>query len=107
MSLKQRLVPYWLLLGRGLLWLVLFFVVPLYFMGELSLRSGIADHRLHLRLALGELHGRALPSTTRSSSAPSSTPALATLLCAADRLPARLRDRLQGRPLARRCCCSR
>ncbi len=39
MSRKQRLVPYWLL-GPGLLWLVLFFVVPMYFMGELALRSG-------------------------------------------------------------------
>jgi len=39
MSLKQRLVPYWLL-GPGLLWLILFFVVPMYFMGELALRSG-------------------------------------------------------------------
>jgi spermidine/putrescine transport system permease protein len=39
MRLKQRLVPYWLL-GPGLLWLVLFFVVPMYFMGELALRSG-------------------------------------------------------------------
>lgn len=35
----QRLVPYWLL-GPGLLWLLLFFVVPMYFMGELALRSG-------------------------------------------------------------------
>ncbi len=39
MRLKQRLVPYWLL-GPGLLWLLLFFVVPMYFMGELALRSG-------------------------------------------------------------------
>jgi spermidine/putrescine transport system permease protein len=39
MNLKQRLVPYWLL-GPGLLWLLLFFVVPMYFMGELALRSG-------------------------------------------------------------------
>jgi spermidine/putrescine transport system permease protein len=39
MKLKQRLVPYWLL-GPGLLWLILFFVVPMYFMGELALRSG-------------------------------------------------------------------
>jgi spermidine/putrescine transport system permease protein len=38
-SLKRRLVPYWLL-GPGLLWLVLFFLVPMYFMGELALRSG-------------------------------------------------------------------
>jgi spermidine/putrescine transport system permease protein len=39
MSLRQRLVPYWLL-GPGLLWLIIFFVVPMYFMGELALRSG-------------------------------------------------------------------
>jgi spermidine/putrescine transport system permease protein len=39
MGLKQRLVPYWLL-GPGLLWLLVFFVVPMYFMGELALRSG-------------------------------------------------------------------
>jgi spermidine/putrescine transport system permease protein len=38
-SLTQRLVPYWLL-GPGLLWLLLFFVVPMYFMGELALYSG-------------------------------------------------------------------
>jgi spermidine/putrescine transport system permease protein len=37
--MRQRLVPYWLL-GPGLLWLVVFFVVPMYFMGELALRSG-------------------------------------------------------------------
>jgi spermidine/putrescine transport system permease protein len=39
MSLKQRSVPYWLL-GPGLLWLLLFFVVPMFFMAELALRSG-------------------------------------------------------------------
>jgi len=39
MSLRQRLIPYWLL-GPGLLWLIVFFVVPMYFMGELALRSG-------------------------------------------------------------------
>jgi spermidine/putrescine transport system permease protein len=39
MSLRQRSVPYWLL-APGLLWLILFFVVPMYFMGELALRSG-------------------------------------------------------------------
>ena len=38
-SARRRLVPY-LLMGPGLIWLVVFFVVPLGFMGELSLRSG-------------------------------------------------------------------
>lgn len=36
---RRRLVPY-ALLGPGLLWLALFFVVPLYFMLRLSLESG-------------------------------------------------------------------
>jgi spermidine/putrescine transport system permease protein len=39
MSPRRRLVPY-ALLAPGTIWLVLFFVVPLYFMGELALRSG-------------------------------------------------------------------
>lgn len=38
-TLRQRLVPYGLL-APGLIWLVLFFVVPMYFMGELSLKTG-------------------------------------------------------------------
>jgi len=38
-SLRRRLVPYGLL-GPGAIWLVLFFVVPMYFLGELALRSG-------------------------------------------------------------------
>jgi spermidine/putrescine transport system permease protein len=36
---KKRLVPYGLL-GPGLLWLALFFVVPMYFMGIISLETG-------------------------------------------------------------------
>jgi spermidine/putrescine transport system permease protein len=39
MNLRRRLVPYGLL-APGTFWLVLFFVVPMYFMGELALRSG-------------------------------------------------------------------
>jgi len=39
MKLRRRLVPYGLL-APGTIWLVLFFVVPMYFMGELALRSG-------------------------------------------------------------------
>jgi spermidine/putrescine transport system permease protein len=37
--IRRRLIPYWLL-APGLVWLALFFVVPMYFMGELALRSG-------------------------------------------------------------------
>jgi spermidine/putrescine transport system permease protein len=36
---RKRLVPYGLL-GPGLLWLALFFVVPMYFMGVISLETG-------------------------------------------------------------------
>jgi spermidine/putrescine transport system permease protein len=39
MSFRRRLIPYGLL-GPGAIWLILFFVVPMYFMGELALRSG-------------------------------------------------------------------
>jgi spermidine/putrescine transport system permease protein len=39
-AIRRRLVPYFLL-GPGILWLILFFVVPMYFMGRLSLESGI------------------------------------------------------------------
>ena len=42
MSLRRRLVPYELL-APGAIWLALFFVVPMFFMGELSLRSGTFD----------------------------------------------------------------
>src|SRR5688500_10358229 len=40
MSLRRRLIPYGLL-APGTIWLVLFFVVPMYFMGEMALRSGV------------------------------------------------------------------
>ena len=40
--LSRRLIPYGLM-GPGLLWLVLFFVIPLYFMGRLALESGTLE----------------------------------------------------------------
>jgi spermidine/putrescine transport system permease protein len=39
LSLRRRLVPAGLL-GPGVIWLILFFVIPMYFMGEMALRSG-------------------------------------------------------------------
>ena len=39
-AVRRRLVPY-LLLGPGTFWLVLFFLVPLYYLGRLSLESGV------------------------------------------------------------------
>jgi spermidine/putrescine transport system permease protein len=45
-AIRHRLVPY-LLLGPGLIWLVLFFVVPMYFMGRLSLESGTLTTGFH------------------------------------------------------------
>lgn len=41
-TIRRRLVPY-LLMGPGLIWLVLLFVVPLYFMGRLALESGTLE----------------------------------------------------------------
>jgi spermidine/putrescine transport system permease protein len=40
--LRRRLVPYFLM-GPGLIWLILFFVIPLYFMLRLSLESGTLE----------------------------------------------------------------
>ena len=39
-GIRSRLIPYFLL-GPGILWLTLFFVVPMGFMGRLSLESGV------------------------------------------------------------------
>jgi spermidine/putrescine transport system permease protein len=50
-TIGRRFIPYWLL-APGAIWLLLFFVVPMYFMGELALRSGtfetgfVSDFRL-------------------------------------------------------------
>jgi spermidine/putrescine transport system permease protein len=38
--MRRRIVPYFLL-GPGTIWLVIFFVVPLFYMAELSLWSGV------------------------------------------------------------------
>jgi spermidine/putrescine transport system permease protein len=42
-ALRRRVVPYFLL-GPGTIWLVVFFVVPLYYMGKLSLESGVVGN---------------------------------------------------------------
>jgi spermidine/putrescine transport system permease protein len=42
MSARRRLMPYGLL-APGAFWLVVFFVVPMYFMGEMALRSGALE----------------------------------------------------------------
>jgi spermidine/putrescine transport system permease protein len=39
-AVRRRLAPYFLL-GPGTIWLVLFFVVPLYYLAKLSLESGV------------------------------------------------------------------
>ena len=41
-SVRRRLTPYGLM-GPGLIWLLLFFVVPMYFMAEVALRSGTLE----------------------------------------------------------------
>ncbi len=40
MTARRRIVPYFLL-GPGTIWLVVFFVVPLFYLGYLSLESGV------------------------------------------------------------------
>ncbi|HEY3192206.1 MAG TPA: ABC transporter permease [Solirubrobacterales bacterium] len=41
-GLGRRLIPYGLL-APGTIWLIVFFVVPMYFMAEMSLRSGVPN----------------------------------------------------------------
>jgi spermidine/putrescine transport system permease protein len=41
-NLRRRLIPYGLL-APGAIWLIVFFVIPMYFMGEMSLRSGVPN----------------------------------------------------------------
>ena len=43
MAERRRIVPYFLL-GPGAIWLLLFFVVPLFYMGYLSLESGVVGN---------------------------------------------------------------
>jgi spermidine/putrescine transport system permease protein len=43
---RRRLVPYFLL-GPGIIWLIVFFVVPMYYMGRLSLYSGTLETGFH------------------------------------------------------------
>ena len=45
-TLRRRVAPY-LLLGPGTIWLIIFFVVPLFYMGKLSLNTGILGENLH------------------------------------------------------------
>ena len=40
--IRRRLIPYFLL-GPGLIWLILFFAIPMYFMGRLALESGTLE----------------------------------------------------------------
>jgi spermidine/putrescine transport system permease protein len=49
-TIRRRLIPYFLI-GPGLLWLIVFFAVPMYFMGRLSLDSGTLETGFHFNWA--------------------------------------------------------
>ena len=60
MTIRRRLIPYWLL-APGALWLLLFFVIPMGFMARAGARIRLAPHgRLHLHLGVVELPRLAL-----------------------------------------------
>ena len=98
-ALRRRVAPYFLL-GPGTIWLVLFFVVPLFYLGKLSLESGFVGS-LRIQLELVELQRSALLYDTQfvRSFVYAGT---ATLLTLVHRLSAGLRDRLQGGAMAER-----
>jgi spermidine/putrescine transport system permease protein len=43
---RRRLIPYFLL-GPGIIWLIVFFVIPMYYMGRLSLYAGTLETGFH------------------------------------------------------------
>ena len=61
LSLRRRrqLLPY-LFLGPGLLWLIVFFLIPLLNQAYVSLQSGNAEHGLRVHLELLDLQRRDL-----------------------------------------------
>ena len=67
-SARRRLVPYGLM-GPGLIWLALFFVLPMFYMGELALRSGTLETGFVVHLGVLELLATRSRATTSSSSA--------------------------------------
>ena len=70
-TVRRRLVPYFLL-GPGIIWLILFFVVPMYFMARLSLDSGTLETGFRFNWQFSN-YSDALSLTTPSSCAPSTT----------------------------------
>ena len=103
---KSKLTPY-LLLAPGILWLIVFFVVPLYYSGKLSLYGGDSLEQgfsfdwdwSNFSDSLSLYDTQFLRSFIYAGSRHHPLPA--------DRLPARLRDRVQGRQVPQRCSCSR
>ena len=81
-----------LLAAPGVLWLGLFFVVPMFLMGIVSLESGSLEDRVRVHLAVLELRGRAL-RPRRGVRALVRLRRRRDPARAADRLPPRLRDR--------------
>ena len=93
---KSKLTPY-LLLAPGLLWLIIFFVVPLYYSGKLSLYGGASLEQgfsfdwdwSNFSDSLSLYDTQFLRSFLYAGIATDPLPA--------DRLPGRVRDRVQGR----------
>ena len=97
-TLRRRLLPYGLL-APGVIWLVVFFVVPMYFMGEMSLRSGVPNTPEGFTFSwefsnyTDALAGRGeqiVRTFYLRGNGDDHRPV--------DRLPARVRDRAQGQP---------
>ena len=104
---SSRATPYWLLLP-GMAWLTIFFVIPLVSLFSTSLQSPVSDNPddgyyfnwdfANYSEALSRYGEQFLRSFVYAGTA--------TLLALADRLPAGLLHRLQGRAGTRRCCWS-
>ena len=88
---------------RAWCWLAVFFVVPLVTLCLLTTcrpRAGTPSAGYVQTFQLQQLHRRDLAVPATSSSARSCTPAIATVLALADRVPAGLHHRVQGGAVA-------
>ena len=103
-DLRRRLVPYWLL-GPGRSGSSLFFVVPMYFMGELSLRSGSLNTGFTSRSSSN--YSDALSGNTEQLVRSFFYAGAATLIALLIAYPLAYAIALKRRPLASCCCCSR
>jgi spermidine/putrescine transport system permease protein len=94
---RRRLLP-WLFLGPGLLWLIVFFAIPLLNQANVSLQTGDAETGYVFSWAFST-YTDAISEYDEQFLRSIGYAAVSTVLCPDHRVPARVLHRLQGRAL--------